>query len=223
MRGEGCPVTIGRHGNRLHRLTTPCISPMAAVRVCERNCILAEWAEGGRKGGRRWRHPEFRWDKCGGTETGLETRERTVTPAQNLCLMIIAYPRIRVSEGSPMEFSLPRAFIKNIKASSNPGISLALGALDAYARKSPLGRSELFVVACARVRVTSLLATRITVFFVSEDHFVVRSHMKKQKNEKKERKKRKERNFLEFYNLCKAECTCVDTYVRQCANARQWG
>lgn len=157
---------------------------------------------GRRKGGRRWRHPEFRWDKCGGTETGLETRERTVTPAQNLCLMIIAYPRIRVSEGSPMEFSLPRAFIKNIKASSNPGISLALGALDAYARKSPLGRSELFVVACARVRVTSLLATRITVLFVSEDHFVVRSHMKKKKKMKRKKEKREKKETFSSFIIC---------------------
>jgi len=79
----------------------PRASPMAAVRVCERNCILAEWEEREDDGEAPW----ISVDKCRGTETGFETRERTVTPV-NLCLMIIAYPQpVEI----PMEFSLPRS------------------------------------------------------------------------------------------------------------------
>lgn len=63
----------------------------------------ASWQNGLR--GRTTEVPWISVDKCGGTETGFETRERTVTPA-NLCLMIIAYPR---SVEIPMEFSLPRS------------------------------------------------------------------------------------------------------------------
>lgn len=112
----------------------PRASPMAAVRVCERNCILAEWEEREDDGEAPW----ISVDKCGGTETGLETRERTVTPT-NLCLMIIAYPQ---SVEIPMEFSLPRSLkiSKPRRIEESPSQWLIW-------RKSLLGRSKLFAKA----------------------------------------------------------------------------
>lgn len=79
MRGEGCPVTIGRHGNRLHRLTAPCIphgcSPSLRAELHPGGMGEREERRGERERTRDGGTLNFGADKCGGTETGFETRE----------------------------------------------------------------------------------------------------------------------------------------------------